>query len=155
MRTKGRKERKDEIDDVYVAAKAFAKEKCIPVLSPSQANRTGAGQDILQAENAAGSYDKIMIGDIIISLSRGRKDKINNTGRWHFIKNRYGADGLTFSSRINTANGFIEINEQPLDDEEFETKSKGNNKQINPFSDIGEEDKYILRNKFAKYEEGA
>jgi replicative DNA helicase len=154
LRTKGRKERKDEIDDVYTEAKGLAKQLCIPIVSPSQANRTGADKDILQAENAAGSYDKIMIGDIIISLARGRKDKVNGTGNWHFIKNRYGADGLTFGSRINTANGFIDIFNQPLDDEEFETKAKGNNKQTNPFSDIGEEDKYILRSKFAKYEEG-
>lgn len=154
LRTKGRKERKDEIDDVYTEAKGLAKQLCIPIVSPSQANRTGADKDILQAENAAGSYDKIMIGDIIISLARGRKDKVNGTGNWHFIKNRYGADGLTFGSRINTANGFIDIFSQPMDDEEFETKPKGNNKQTNPFSDIGEEDKYILRSKFAKYEEG-
>jgi hypothetical protein len=53
------------------------------------------------------------------------------------------------------ANGFIDIFSQPMDDEEFETKPKGNNKQTNPFSDIGEEDKYILRSKFAKYEEEA
>jgi replicative DNA helicase len=151
MRTKGRKERKDEIDDVYVAAKAFAKERGIPVVSPSQANRTGADEGILQAKNAAGSYDKIMIGDIIISLARGRKDKVNGTGNWHFIKNRYGADGLTFSSKINTANGYIDIYDQPLDDEAFET-NKGNNKKTNDFSEVGIEDRYVLRSKFAKFE---
>jgi len=155
LRTKGRKERKDEIDDVYTDAKGLAKQLNIPIVSPSQANRTGADKDILQAENAAGSYDKIMIGDIIISLARGRKDKVNGTGNWHFIKNRYGADGLTFGSKINTANGFIDIFAQPMDDEEFEAKPKGNNKQVNDFSNIGAEDKYVLRNKFLKYEEEA
>ena len=59
LRTKGRKERKDEIDDVYTEAKGLAKQLCIPIVSPSQANRTGADKDILQAENAAGSYDKL------------------------------------------------------------------------------------------------
>ena len=151
LRTKGRKERKDEIDDVYTDAKGLAKQLNIPIVSPSQANRTGADEDILQAKNAAGSYDKIMIGDIIISLARGRKDKVNGTGNWHFIKNRYGADGLTFSSKINTANGFIDIYDQPLNDEEFETKKS--NKQTNPFSEVGVEDRYVLRSKFAKFEE--
>ena len=151
LRTKGRKERKDEIDDVYTDAKGLAKQLNIPIVSPSQANRTGADEDILQAKNAAGSYDKIMIGDIIISLARGRKDKVNGTGNWHFIKNRYGADGLTFSSKINTANGFIDIYDQPLDDEEFETKKSNN--QTNPFSEVGVEDRYVLRSKFAKFEE--
>ena len=152
LRTKGRKERKDEIDDVYTDAKGLAKELGIPIISPSQANRTGADEDILQAKNAAGSYDKIMIGDIIISLARGRKDKVNGTGNWHFIKNRYGADGLTFSSKINTANGYININEQPMSDN-FEDKSKNN--KTTSFSDVGADDKYVLRNKFLKYEEEA
>lgn len=153
LRTKGRKERKDEIDDVYTDAKGLAKELGIPIVSPSQANRTGADEDILQAKNAAGSYDKIMIGDIIISLARGRKDKVNGTGNWHFIKNRYGADGLTFGSKINTANGYIDIYDQPLDDEEFE--AKGKNKKTNDYSEVGVEDRYILRSKFAKFEEGS
>ena len=152
LRTKGRKERKDEIDDVYTDAKGLAKELGIPIISPSQANRTGADEDILQAKNAAGSYDKIMIGDIIISLARGIKDKVNGTGNWHFIKNRYGADGLTFSSKINTANGYININEQPMSDN-FEDKSKNN--KTTSFSDVGADDKYVLRNKFLKYEEEA
>jgi hypothetical protein len=153
LRTKGRKERKDEIDDVYTDAKGLAKELGIPVVSPSQANRTGAEEGILQAKNAAGSYDKIMIGDIIISLARGRKDKVNGSGNWHFIKNRYGADGLTFGSKINTANGYIDIYDQPLDDKAFETNTKGNNKQTNQFSEVGVEDRYVLRSKFAKFEE--
>lgn len=152
MRTKGRKERKDEIDDVYVDAKGLAKQLGIPIVSPSQANRTGAEEGILQAKNAAGSYDKIMIGDIIISLARGRKDKVNGTGNWHFIKNRYGADGLTFGSKISTSNGFIEIHSTPLEDEEFEAKPKGNNQQVNNFSDVGIEDRQVLRSKFIKYE---
>jgi replicative DNA helicase len=147
LRTKSRKDRKEEIDDVYTEVKGLAKEKNIPIISPSQANRTGADKEILQAENAAGSYDKIMIGDIIISLARGRKDKVNGTGRWHFIKNRYGSDGLTFSSRINTSTGFIEIDDQPLDDDDM-PELKGKNKRTNDYSEVGEEDRQILFSKF-------
>ncbi len=77
MRTRSRKDRKEEIDDVYVAAKSFAKEKGIPLVSPSQANRGAAKSDIIEGDNAAGSYEKIMIGDIIISLARKRKDEGN------------------------------------------------------------------------------
>ena len=151
LRTKSRKERKEEIDDVYTDAKGLAKQLEIPIISPSQANRTGADEGILQAKNAAGSYDKIMIGDIIVSLARGRKDKVNGTGNWHIIKNRYGVDGLTFGSKINTANGHIDIYDQPLDEGAYE--NNGNNKPTNSFSNVGEEDKYVLRSKFLKYEE--
>jgi replicative DNA helicase len=150
MRTKGRKERKEEIDDVYVAAKAFAKEKGIPIVSPSQANRGAAKSDIIEGDNAAGSYEKIMIGDIILSLARKRKDKIEGTGNWHIMKNRYGADGMTFRSRINTSNGYIDIDQSPVDDDDIETSSS--NKAVNDFSSVGAEERQLLNKKFFKLE---
>jgi hypothetical protein len=136
-------ERKDEIDDVYVGAKALAKELGIPVISPSQANRGAAKSSIIEGDNAAGSYEKIMIGDIIISLARGRKDKVNGTGRWHFMKNRYGADGLTFGSKIDTSNGKIDIYETPLDDDE-----EGDIKPVNAFTSVNTDDRDYLQQKF-------
>ena len=150
MRTRSRKERKEEIDDVYVAAKAFAKEKGIPIVSPSQANRGAAKSDIIEGDNAAGSYEKIMIGDIILSLARKRKDKIEGTGNWHIMKNRYGADGMTFRSRINTSNGYIDIDNSPVDDDDIETSSS--NKAVNNFSDVGAEERQLLQKKFFKLE---
>ena len=150
MRTKGRKDRKDEIDDVYVAAKAFGKERGIPIISPSQANRTAAKSDIIEGDNAAGSYDKIMIGDIILSLARKRKDKIEGTGNWHIMKNRYGADGMTFRSKINTSNGYIDIDDSPVDDDNIETGT--NNKPVNDFSGVGVEERQLLQKKFFKLE---
>jgi replicative DNA helicase len=150
MRTRSRKERKEEIDDVYVAAKAFAKEKGIPVVSPSQANRGAAKSDIIEGDNAAGSYEKIMIGDIILSLARKRKDKIEGTGNWHIMKNRYGADGMTFRSRINTSNGYIDIDQNPVDDDDIETGSQ--NKAVNDFSSVGVEERQMLNKKFFKLE---
>ena len=150
MRTRSRKERKEEIDDVYVAAKAFAKEKGMPVISPSQANRGAAKSDIIEGDNAAGSYEKIMIGDIILSLARKRKDKIEGTGNWHIMKNRYGADGMTFRSRINTSNGYIDIDNNPVDDDDIEIGSQ--NKAVNDFSSVGAEERQLLNKKFFKLE---
>jgi replicative DNA helicase len=149
MRTRSRKDRKEEIDDVYIAAKSFAKEKGIPIVSPSQANRGAAKSDIIEGDNAAGSYEKIMIGDIILSLARKRKDKVEGTGKWHIMKNRYGADGLTFKSKINTSNGFIEVDDNPIDDDEIETNSK----TVNNFSDVDVEERQILQKKFFKLEQ--
>lgn len=143
VRTKGKKERKDEIDDVYVGAKALAKELGIPVISPSQANRSAAKSDIIEGDNAAGSYDKIMIGDIILSLARKKKDKVNGTGRWHFMKNRYGADGLTFGSKIDTSNGKIDIYETPLDDDDDD-----DSRPVNPYSNVDSDDRDYLQQKF-------
>jgi len=150
MRTRSRKDRKEEIDDVYVAAKAFAKERSVPLVSPSQANRGAAKNDIIEGDNAAGSYEKIMIGDIILSLARKRKDKIEGTGNWHIMKNRYGADGMTFRSRINTSNGYIDIDQNPIDDEDIEVNS--NSKPTNNFSDVDVEERQMLQKKFFRLE---
>jgi replicative DNA helicase len=145
LKGKGRKERKDEIDDVYTEAKGLAKTLNIPIISPSQANRTGAGKSIIEGDNAAGSYDKIMIGDIIISVARNRKDKVNGTGKWHIMKNRYGADGLTFRSTIDTSNGKIVINDQPVDDDDEEEKKS--NQKVG-YSNFDTDDRDILKKKF-------
>jgi len=102
-------ERKDEIDDVYVACKGLAKELKIPIISPSQVNRMGAKDDVIEGDKAAGSYDKIMVSDFCMSLSRKKEDKLNGTGRIHIMKNRYGMDGMTFGAKVDTNNGHIEL----------------------------------------------
>ena len=91
------RERKDEIDDIYTSTKGLARELDIPIWSVSQVNRAGANDDIIEGDKAAGSYDKLMISDFAMSLSRKKEDKVKNTGRFHIMKNRYGIDGLTFA----------------------------------------------------------
>jgi replicative DNA helicase len=105
-------ERKDEIDDVFIGAKALAKELQIPVLTPSQVNRMGAKDDIIEGDKAAGSYDKMMVADICLSLSRKKEDKVLGTGRLHIMKNRYGRDGMTYNVKVDTNNGHIEVEEE-------------------------------------------
>lgn len=102
-------ERKDEIDDVFIATKGLAKELKIPVLTPSQVNRMGAKDDVIEGDKAAGSYDKMMVADICLSLSRKKEDKVLGTGRIHVMKNRYGMDGMTYDAKVDTNNGHIEI----------------------------------------------
>lgn len=110
------RERKDEIDDVFIGAKALAKELRIPILTPSQVNRMGAKDDVIEGDKAAGSYDKMMVADICLSLSRKKEDKVLGTGRVHFMKNRYGRDGMTYNVKMDTNNGHIEIeNEVDID----------------------------------------
>lgn len=104
-----RSERKDEIDDVFIATKALAKDLKIPILTPSQVNRTGAKDDVIEGDKAAGSYDKMMVADMCISLSRKKEDKVLGTGRIHIMKNRYGHDGMTYDAKVNTDTGNIEI----------------------------------------------
>ena len=119
-------ERKDEIDDVFIATKGLAKELNIPILTPSQVNRMGAKDDIIEGDKAAGSYDKMMVADICLSLSRKKEDKVKGTGRFHLMKNRYGMDGMTYDVNMNTNNGHVEImGERTLADTETQTTSTG------------------------------
>lgn len=111
-------DRKGEIDDIYTSTKGLAKELQIPVWSVSQVNRAGAKDDVIEGDKAAGSYDKIMITDIAISLSRKKEDKVNGTGRFHIMKNRYGMDGMTFSVQADTETGRFVVSDNYFDDSE-------------------------------------
>jgi len=137
-------DRKGEIDDIYISTKGLARELNIPIWSVSQVNRAGAKDDIVEGDKAAGSYDKIMITDVCISLSRKRKDKVNGTGRFHIMKNRYGMDGLTFGVKADTSTGHFEVHDYDPDDEEAETTSPNSNS----YDSFDTFDKQMLKNKF-------
>jgi replicative DNA helicase len=110
------KEKKEEIDDVYTATKGLARDLKIPIWTVSQVNRAGAKDDIIEGDKAAGSYDKMMIADFAMSLSRKREDKVRGTGRFHIMKNRYGMDGMSFEAKVDTSSGKIEISGSELDE---------------------------------------
>ena len=133
------RERKDEIDDIYMGTKGLARELKLPIWSVSQVNRAGAKDNIIEGDKAAGSYDKIMIADFAMSLSRQKKDKVNGTGRFHIMKNRYGADGMSFNAKVDTSTGHIDIMGELGEDEEEEmtnsnpSKSTGFNTGLDNF----------------------
>lgn len=102
-------DKKDEVDDVFIGTKSLAKQLQIPIVTPSQVNRSGAKDSVIEGDKAAGSYDKIMISDVSISLSRQKEDKVLGTGRVHIMKNRYGQDGMTYNVTVNTNNGHIDF----------------------------------------------
>ena len=98
-----------ELGNIYEEMRGLAGELELPVWTASQSNRSSASEDIIEADKIAESYSKIMIADFVMSLSRKIEDKVNGTGRIHVIKNRFGPDGITFPSTINTNNGSFEI----------------------------------------------
>ena len=141
-------ERKDEIDDVYVACKGLAKELKIPIISPSQVNRMGAKDDVIEGDKAAGSYDKIMVSDFCMSLSRKKEDKINGTGRIHIMKNRYGMDGMTFGAKVDTNNGHFELTSDIPTYDDLPTSTNGNGSKS--FNLMDSFDKRELSKKFTQ-----
>ena len=123
---KSRKDSKEELDDIYVDVKGLAKDYKIPVVAPSQINRMGARDQIIEGDKVAGSFQKMMIADLSISLSRMRKDKINGTGRFHIMKSRLGPDGMTYGAVIDLNKGFISISEDLYDEDDGSQSDSGN-----------------------------
>ena len=110
LTSKASTEKRDKLDDIYTNLRGLATELKLPIWTASQVNRSGAREDIIQGDRMAESYSKMMITDFAMSLSRNAEDKENGTGRWHIMKNRYGADGITYDSVMDTAIGKIAIN---------------------------------------------
>ena len=144
---KKNRERKDDIDDIYTSTKGLARQLDIPIWSVSQVNRAGANDNIIEGDKAAGSYDKIMITDFCMSLSRKKEDKVNGTGRFHIMKNRYGMDGLTFSVDADTSTGHFKVfdyKEEEEGDTNLAPPSRSNKFDV----DVDPYDKQKLRDKF-------
>ena len=145
---KKNRERKDEIDDIYTSTKGLARQLDIPIWSVSQVNRAGAKDEIIEGDKAAGSYDKMMISDFAMSLSRKKEDKVNGTGRFHIMKNRYGIDGLTFSVNADTSTGHFEVfdykGNEDGDEDDLLPPSRSNSFDTN----VDKFDKHLLRQKF-------
>ena len=98
-----------EAGGIYEELRGVAGELQVPIWSASQSNRAAMDEDIIQANNIADSYRKIMTADFVMSLSRKVNDKQANTARFHAIKNRFGPDGLTFPSKMNMSTARIDI----------------------------------------------
>lgn len=126
---RSRNDRKQEIDDNYAATKGWAREINKPIWTPSQVNRAGAKDEVIEGDKAAGSYDKMMIADFAFSLSRMKKDKVSNGGRIHVMKNRFGMDGMTYKVNMDTSTGHIEMLSAYEDAEEMEFSDASQPKQ--------------------------
>ena len=109
-------EKRHVLENIYEDLRGLAGEVECPIWTASQANRSSLEEDVIDATKVAEAYSKVMIADFVVSVSRKVEDKIANTGRFHVIKNRFGYDGVTYPSQINTNIGKIEV---------FESTSSG------------------------------
>ena len=133
-----------QLGNIYENLRGLAGEQEIPVWTASQANRSALQEDVIQADKIAESYSKIMTADFVVSLSRKIEDKVDGTGRWHVIKNRFGPDGITLPSKMNASNGHIEIFAQ----------SSIQGKEVQKQMDNHEETtRKLLKNKFQELNE--
>ena len=104
-------EKRHILENIYEDLRGLAGEYEVPIWTASQANRSSLEEEIIDATKVAEAYSKVMIADFVVSVSRKVEDKIANTSRFHVIKNRFGIDGVTFPSSMNTNIGKILIYE--------------------------------------------
>jgi len=104
-------EKRHVLENIYEDLRGLAGEIECPIWTASQANRSSLEEEVIDATKVAEAYSKVMIADFVVSVSRKVEDKIANTSRFHVIKNRFGIDGITFPSSMNTNIGKIEIYE--------------------------------------------
>lgn len=145
-----RKDAKAEIDDLYYGTKGLAKKLQKPIWSVSQVNRSGAKDDVVEGDKSAGSYDKLMVVDFSMSLSRLKKDKVNGTGRWHIMKNRYGGDGMTYNVDIDIDMGNFKITGEYDDEEDYKSQPKPKTS----FNEVSPSDKELLVEKLKSFQIG-
>ena len=111
MPTGNFREKRHAIGNIYEDLRGLAGELELPIWTASQANRSALEEDVIGADKVAEDYSKVMTADFVMSMSRKVEDKIANTGRFHVIKNRFGIDGVTYPSTINTNIGVVKIHE--------------------------------------------
>ena len=105
LKVNTKKDKHEALEELYEEMRGMAGEYEIPVWTASQANRSATEVDVIEADKIASSYGKVMVADFLMSLARKVEDKLSGTGRGHVIKNRFGPDGITLPSKINTNNG--------------------------------------------------
>jgi replicative DNA helicase len=111
LKVNTKKDKHEALEELYEEMRGMAGEYNIPVWTASQAGRSALEDDIIEADKIASSYGKVMVADFLMSLSRKVEDKLSGTGRGHVIKNRFGPDGITLPSKINTNNGQFQFYE--------------------------------------------
>jgi len=105
LKVNTKKDKHEALEELYEEMRGMAGEYNVPVWTASQAGRSALEDDVIEADKITSSYGKVMVADFLMSLSRKVEDKLSGTGRGHVIKNRFGPDGITLPSKINTNNG--------------------------------------------------
>jgi replicative DNA helicase len=98
---------------IYEDLRALATVFDIPVLTASQINRAGSEKKTLSGKDVAGTWEKIMVSDAVITLSSTEDEKKDNRVRIHFAECR-NMESKTI--RIATSYGMGKFYSEYIDD---------------------------------------
>lgn len=133
--------RHEELGYVYEELRSVAGELQIPMWTASQTQRSSINDDVIEADKVAESYNKVKTADALISVSRKTEDKINNTARFHMVKNRFGSDGITFPAKFDASTGYIDV---------YDPSSNSGSQLLHDMKNGEEGTKKLLAEKFRK-----
>ena len=105
------REKRLNLGETYEHLRGMAGEFDVPVWTASQANRSSLEEEVIGADKVSEDYSKVMTADFVMSISRKVEAKVANLARVHIIKNRFGVDGVTYPTDMNTDIGKIMVND--------------------------------------------
>lgn len=74
-------------------------------------HNSAAQNDIIEGDDMAESYKKLMTSDFVASQARTMDNKLTNTAKFHIIKNRFGPDGNSYICDLDAATGRLSMHE--------------------------------------------
>lgn len=88
---------------IFEGLRGVAGELVVPVVTASQVNRAGSGKEIITGKDTAGTWEKIMVADGIISLSATDAELAEGIMKVHFAESRNNPNATL---KIKTAYNF-------------------------------------------------
>lgn len=142
--TSFRKEKREELGDIYEELEAVAKECSVALWTASQTNRGGVNAELLTMESISEAYNKCFGASLICSISRTIEDRNRNTGKMFIAKNRNGKDNIIYDLFCDMATATIKIIQQHSSNSPSSSTQNFN---------IGEEEKRRLKAKWDAFKE--
>ena len=140
-----RKEKRNELESIYEELRAISTEFQCPVWTASQTNRSGLNAEVITMEQISEAFNKCIVADFIMSVSRTVEDKQNNQGKIFIAKNRNGPDGMVYDIFMDTSNVKIKIMPRVVNNGAV---------PINPVALTASMQKGLLQNKYEKFRKG-
>ncbi len=101
--------KRDGLEAIWQDLKSLAQQTKIPIITASQANRSGYNAEVILPDQIAEDISKVSTTDILLTMARNPEQKLSGQGKMYLGKNRQGRDGLILNYTINTDTCFIDI----------------------------------------------
>lgn len=99
---------------VFDELKSMADIEDVPVWTATQGNRSGLEKEIIDVENIGGAYGKLAPCNIMLTLTRSRRQKEENTGTLFVAKNKDAKDSVVFNMLVDLDRGIFEFKESRM-----------------------------------------